>query len=169
MKKILKITSLLLLLVTFTLSCDRVGDETVGETSTKEMSGDWYVTFKVGGVDVYNLGYTLLSTYNTAANNGSEMWIEDHKNSYWYKMKTPINYSAKTFGGTGLASSVPDGSSTYDVTCKITDGKIVKDGATTSGGNKSDLISYKIEFSDDPGTIYEVNGYKRTGFAEDEH
>jgi hypothetical protein len=38
-----------------------------------------------------------------------------------------------------------------------------------SGGNKSDLISYKIEFSDDPGTIYEVNGYKRTGFAEDEH
>ena len=169
MKKILKITSFLLLLAAFTLSCDRVGDEEVGETSTKEMSGDWYVKFTVGGVDVYNLGYTLLTTYNTSANDGTEMWIDDHSNTYWYKFKTPINYSAKTFSGSGLASSVPDGSGTYDVTVKVSEGKIVKNGATTSGGNTSDLISYKIEFSDDPGTVYEVNGYKRTGFAADEH
>ncbi|MBW8359375.1 MAG: hypothetical protein K0M63_06180 [Weeksellaceae bacterium] len=165
----IKIFNLLLLfsLIGFVISCDRVGDGDVsddqGGTTTQDMAGDWYVKFTIDGQDVYNLGYTLLSTYNTAANNGQEMWIDDHANTWEYKVKTPINYGAKTFGGSNLQNQ------SYDVTMNITEGKILKGAATTSGGNKSDSIVFKVEFADDPGTIYTVGGYKRTGFAEDEH
>ena len=34
---------------------------------------------------------------------------------------------------------------------------------------KADSISFNIEFSDDPGTIYRIEGFRRTGFLEDEH
>lgn len=158
---------LMLSLIGFATSCDRVGDGDVsddqGGTSTQEMAGDWYVKFTVDGVDVYNLGYTLLTTYNTAANNGQEMWIDDHGNTWEYKVKAPINYTAQTFSGANLQNQ------SYDVKMTITEGKILKGAATTTGGNKSDSIVYKVEFADDPGTIYTVGGYKRTGFAEDEH
>lgn len=178
-KKLFKIFFILSIFGLF-ISCDRVGDGDVsddqGGTSTQEMAGDWYVTFTVNGQDVNGLGYTLLSTYNTAANNGNEMWIDDHKNTYWYKFKTPINYSSKTFAGANLSSSVVDDDistpnviETYDVGVNVMDGKILKGAATTSGGNKSDSIVFKVEFADDPGTIYTVAGYKRTGFPEDEH
>lgn len=159
---LMKLTLCLTLVFGF-VSCDEGGDPDPGATSVVEMAGDWYVQLDGEG------DYYLISTYNTAADNGTEMWIDDHKNYWWFKAKTPINLSALTFGGSNLASSVPDGNSTYDITVNITDGKIEKGTATTSGGNTSDGISFGIEFSDDPGTIYQFSGYKRTGFGEDEH
>ncbi|MBB4807411.1 hypothetical protein HNP38_002717 [Chryseobacterium defluvii] len=151
------------------ISCDRVEDIDDEGTSTQDMAGDWFVTRSVGGVEVS--GHVLISTYNTSANNGSEMWIDDHEGNIWgfadypIKFKTPINYSQKTFGGSSLQNLYQD----YDITINVSDGKILKDAATTSGGNKSDSIIFKAEFSDEPGVIYTFAGYKRTGFAEDEH
>ena len=41
---------------------------------------------------------------------------------------------------------------------------------TTGGGNPTDGISFNIQFSDDDDNdTYTIKGYKRTGFAEDEH
>lgn len=147
------------------VSCDRVGNgkEDVGGTSTQDMAGDWYVTTSVGKSVV--LGYKKITTYNTSVNDGKEMWVDDLKNIWWFKVKSPINYSAKTFSGSKLHSSIEG----YDVDVNITNGKIIPNAAKTSGGNKSDSISFDAEFSDDPGTIYHIGGYKRTGFAEDEH
>jgi len=167
MKNILKLFLLLFIFGGLVLSCDRTGDGDVsddqGGTSTQEMAGDWFVTTSVGGTQVAD--YARITTYNTSANNGQEMWIDDNHNIWDFKVKTPINYEAKTFSGSGLHSSV-DG---YDVNVTITNGKIIKGGATTTGGNKSDAIEFDAEFSDDPGTIYRISGYKRTGFVEDEH
>ncbi|MBL6644246.1 MAG: hypothetical protein ISP64_06440 [Flavobacteriaceae bacterium] len=40
----------------------------------------------------------------------------------------------------------------------------------TEGGNPTDGISFDIQFSDDDeNKTYSIRGYKRTGFAEDEH
>jgi hypothetical protein len=146
----------LMVFTTFT-SCDEVEDIDVGGTSVEDMSGDWYLEF--------NGSYYLMTTYNTAADNGQEMWIDDNQNFWWFKAKCPVNATSLTFAGSDLPSSY-DG---YDITVTITNGKIEKGTAVTSGGNKSDAISFDIEFSDDPGTIYSLAGYKRTGFAEDEH
>jgi hypothetical protein len=163
-KNIIKLF-LFLFVGTFLVSCDEGGDPDPGATKVVDMAGDWYVQFLVDGEDIYSLDYQLISTYNTAADNGTEMWIDDQGNTWSFKVKSPVNTTGLTFSGTGLESNV-DG---YEVTVTITNGAIVKDAATTSGGNTSDSISFDAEFSDDPGTIYQFRGYKRTGLLEDEH
>jgi hypothetical protein len=178
MKKLkLNITRVLAVMFVLTafVSCDEVGDTDPGGTSTESMAGDWYVQTLQNGVVVSNYG--LISTYNTAANDGKEFWIDDHLFSVWgFKVKLPVTLSSSSFAGSNLASSVvddvaatPDVIETYEVNVNITEGKITKNGATSTGGHTVDAIYFKAEFSDDPGTVYEVKGYKRTGFIEDEH
>ncbi|MDP5200784.1 lipid-binding protein [Flavobacterium sp. DG2-3] len=156
-------------------SCDEVGDTDPGGTSTESMAGDWYVQTLVDGKVVAD--YALISTYNTAANDGKEFWIDDHGHVWDFKVKTPVTIGTLSFAGNNLPSSiVHDVASTpeietYDVNVTITEGKITKNDTKTSGGNTTDGISFKAVFSDDTdaGTVYEIRGYKRTGFLEDEH
>ncbi|WMI66097.1 lipid-binding protein [Aestuariibaculum sp. YM273] len=161
-KQYIAIPLLTLFLVTSFVSCDEVEDPNPGGTAVEKMAGDWYVQTFVG--ENLALDYQLISTYNTAANT-DEMWVDDHQHIWWFKSKTPVNISDMSFAGTDLESSV-DG---YDITVTITNGKVTQGDTETSGGNMTDGISFDIEFSDDPGTIYTIKGYKRTGFAEDEH
>ena len=39
----------------------------------------------------------------------------------------------------------------------------------SKSGNIADSIHFKIEFSDSPGFIYEMNGVGRTRFPEDDY
>lgn len=151
-----------LLVLTSFVACDEVGDTDPGGTSVESLAGDWYVQTLVNGEVA--LDYRLISTYNTAANDAN-MFIDDHGNIWTFKVKSPVTINSLSFAGSNLASSV-DG---YDVNVTITEGKVTKNDTKTSGGNTTDGISFKAEFSDDPGTIYEIKGYKRTGFKEDEH
>lgn len=155
--------ALLMVLFATVSSCDEVGDIDVGGVTVQDMTGEWYVETSVDGTVV--VGYAAISTYNSAANI-EEMWIDDQQHIWWFKAKAPVTLSSLSFSGTDLASSY-DG---YDITVTITNGVVNQDvvGAT-SAGNTSDTISFDIEFSDDPGTIYHIEGYRRTGFAEDEH
>ncbi|KAA5828140.1 hypothetical protein FPF71_04705 [Algibacter amylolyticus] len=161
--KYIVISILSLFFVSSLVSCDETEDADAGGTKTEAMAGDWYVQTFVG--DNLVLDYQLMSTYNTAANNQSEIWVDDHHHIWDFKVKTPVNVSALTFSGSDLESSVDD----YDVNVTITNGTITKGDTETSGGNMSDGISFDAEFSDDAGTTYTIKGYKRTGFAEDEH
>ncbi|MBK9103076.1 MAG: hypothetical protein IPL92_00500 [Saprospiraceae bacterium] len=155
----------LLILVAFLtiglMSCDLGDDPDPGGTATQAVAGEWFTTFNVAG-DVGG-GSSLITTSNTAANVANEFLITDNGNQWDYKVKSPLNLDAKTFGGTDLQNIA------YDIKVNITDGKILPGAATTTGGNVTDSIYFKIEFTDDPGTIYEVAGYRRTGFLEDEH
>lgn len=161
--KYIKNIALSLLALTMFVSCDEGGDPDIGGTAVESMAGDWYVKYLVDGEDIYGLGYKLLSTYNTAANVSTEIWVDDH--DLWpLKVKATSNTSDLTFSGTNMENIAGT-----DLTATITEGKILKEAATTSGGNISDSIYIQIEFSDDPGTIYTLEGYKRTGFADDEH
>lgn len=145
------------------MSCDLGNDPDIGGTATQAVAGEWFTTFTIDGEDVYGLGYQLVTTSNTAANSAGEFLITDDGNQWDYKVKSPLNLDAKTFGGTGLANLA------YDITVNIANGKILPGAATSSGGNVTDSIYFEAEFSDDPGTIYQVAGYRRTGFLEDEH
>ena len=148
-------------------ACDMGNDPEPGGTAVQAVTGEWFTTFTVNGVDVYNLGYQLITTSNTAANSADEFLITDRLpngySQYAYKLKTPLNLDDKTFGGTGLVNLV------YDITATITDGKIISKAVNLPSGIVADSIHFNIEFSDDPGTIYTVGGYRRTGFQEDEH
>lgn len=159
----------LFLLFSFS-SCDEGGNPNPGGTSVETMSGDWYVELLLDGDDVYGLGYNLLSTYNTSSNNGTQMWIDDHE--LWpMKVKANVDTSTLTISGSSLENlySYTSGGVEVFPMVTITNGEIIKNGATTTGGHTSDKISFNVEFSDDPGTIYQMVGYKRTGFLEDEH
>ncbi len=175
MKNISNIKILLFSILTLLInSCDESEDVEIGNTALESASGDWYVQTSINGEVVAD--YAKITTANTAANTGTEFLIDDRKNIYYFKVICPINLAELTFSGTDLASSVvnddpdtPDVVETYDITVTISNGAIIKDGATSTGGNTVDQISFDAEFSDDPGTIYQFSGYKRTGFADDEH
>lgn len=147
------------------MSCDLGDDPDVGGTATQAVAGEWWTTFTIDGDDVYSLGYQQITTANTAANVATEFLVTDVGHTWDYKVKCPLNLDARTFGGDALANLV-DG---YDITMNIANGKILPNAATSTGGNVTDSIYFEIEFEDDPGTVYQVAGYRRTGFLEDEH
>ncbi|WP_298239205.1 lipid-binding protein [uncultured Algibacter sp.] len=165
MKKNFKYIVVILFVAAFT-SCETeegYEDFPVEKTSVNDMTGDWYVQTFIG--DDLALGYELITISNTA-NDESAIQIFDHKNIWWFNTAVPANVGALSFEGNDLASDV-DG---YQITVNVTNGQIEKNGTVTSDTNlPADFISFDIEFSDDPGTIYHIEGYKRSGFLEDEH
>lgn len=168
MKKIYKYSLLLLLSVVFSCNNEEGYDDlNLDKSAVLEMSGDWYVQASVEGELVAD--YFLMTTSNTATNDGTDIQITDKFNFWGYNFASPVNVSDLTFTGSNLASSIDDDGEPYDITVTVTNGLVEKNATTTSSGRTSDKISYDIEFSDDPGTIYHIEGYKRSGFLEDEH
>ena len=165
MKKYLKIIALFFIGFSI-ISCEDDGyeDFNAGETAVQGVSGEWYVKILLDNQPLS--GYYLLDTYNTASNSADTLWINDNGNLYDFKVKTPVtSLDNKTFGGDNLVNQVED----YEINVNINNGKILTNEALTEAGNVSDSIYFEAEFSDDPGTIYQFAGYRRTGFLEDEH
>ena len=146
------------------VSCDLGKEPEIEGTKIQEMCGEWYIEVLDINGDLAAPGYHLITTSNTAANTATDMILDDHE--LWpCKVKCQVNYAGKLIvAASGLSNE-------YDETIgvSIKEGKIIKDAATTSGGNTSDSIYIRLEFADDPGTEYIYAGYKRTGFLEDEH
>lgn len=161
MKKILLYTLGLLLLSV--VSCTEKAE--VWDSSTLDFAGEWWAEHSLDG-DGY--GMVGIMSYNTATDDGKEMWITDSKNFWDYKVKCPINKADLTFGGANLINAV---AGYEDLIVTIKDGKILKNAAHSKSGVAVDSIYYKISFSDDaaPDIFYEVKGLRKTGFAEDNY
>lgn len=145
-----------LAMVTF-LSCSKKPD--TGGTATQSVANEWWVTLSDG---TNTTGHAPIATYNTAANT-NEMWIDDEGNLWEFKVKASVDLSALTFKATNAQNEY------YNITATITDGKIIRDAGRSKTGNVTDSIYMKVEFSDDPGTIYTIAGHARTRFAEDDY
>lgn len=156
----IKIILFLALVMQFA-ACDLGTEPVVGGVALQEMCGEWWI--KVYAEETALTGYNLMSTFNTAANNETDIFIDDHE--LWpFKVRATASLKDLSFGGMDLGNL-------YDETIAVTilEGKILEDAATTTGGNTADSIYLRMEFADDPGTEYIYSGYKRTGFQEDEH
>lgn len=160
MKHIIKELSLTALLLLFFISCDEGGNPDPGGTTVEKLAGDWFVQYKQNGKAVTD--YNLLSTYNTSANNGL-IWLDDASQKLKVRVKTEVSKLSFSI------KDVPNQFKGKYNKITITDGKVLEKQATTTGGNVSDSIYFQIQFSDDPGNTYAVEGYRRTGFAPDEH
>ncbi|WP_187262556.1 lipid-binding protein [Pontibacter beigongshangensis] len=153
------------------ISCDEDDDLKVENSSTHPVSGDWTVTYKVETSpnvfeDIYGVGETHLLVYNTAADNGQEIWVDDHGNFWAYKVKANVNMSNLTFSGSELGNQSELDDPTNENQVTITDGKVIKDGTMVTGA-RTDSIYFRVSFSDDEapyGTIYHVSGHRSTGF-----
>ena len=145
----------------FLTSCQKVKEP--GATAAVKVANEWWVTLDLDGTeDVYGIGHFRIATYNTSANDNN-IWIDDYQNGWWMKIKTPIDYNTLTFSTTGAQNEY------YNITVDLTDGKILQKAGHSRSGNVADSIHMKVEFSDDPGTVYEMNGVERTRFAEDDY
>ena len=157
-----KITSAILIIfsVVAVSSCKKNLDP--GGTSAAKVANEWWVTLTQNGVDVFNLGHIKIATYNTAANDNN-IWVDDYGNGWQVKFKVPVDYSNLTFATSSSQNEY------YNITVKLTDGKFLPKLGHSKSGNVADSIHMKLEFSDDAGTIYEMNGVERTRFPQDDY
>lgn len=155
MKKVLYLATMLLCMA-FT-SCQK---EEIGGTATESLAGEWYLMASVDGSPIY--GPFHLLTYNTSANNPNEIWIDDKGNFWDFKVKGTGDINTLTFSAAN-AQNV-----SYDCTVNITNGKIIKNGGTQNNGSPADLLMMDVEFSDDPGTIYHLEGVRYSGLVEND-
>lgn len=137
-------------------SCKK--DPDPGGTAVQRMAGEWWLQLDGAG-DYYHF-----STYNTADNVSNQMWLDDLQNFYEMKGKVNVDLNNLTFSATGTANEY------YDITFNVNSGVIIPNGSKGPVSKAvTDSISFVVEFSDDPGTLYHLSGYKRTRFAEDDH
>ena len=150
-------------------SCSTETDEPAGGTAVEKMAGHWVVTVdaydEAGNLlyeDPYGMGEWNMYTYNTADDDADQMWLSDGNNFWGYTIKVNVDVNALTFDCKDLyIYSDDDGN---DVTCTITNGRIIPNGGLNVNGKPTDAIMYNIEFSDDPGSLYYVHGVRYAGF-----
>jgi hypothetical protein len=140
-------------------SCKK--DPVVGGTAVQALAGEWWVT--TVGSDGSTSKVYALSTYNLASNRPDSLWIDD--GNKYYGLKAKVGCSVP-----GLSFSVASANELYfGVKVTVTLGKIMPMAATAPGSkDKTDSIYFKAVFTGDPVT-YTYSGYKRTGFAQDDH
>ena len=171
----MKIKNIIIVFALILVGLSACKKESVIELGTVyPMSGEWYVTAQFddgSGVvdDHYGLGYFLLTTSNTAANTENELLIMDDANFWWFKVKSALNLEAKTFSATNVNNLVPEEDYGSQITISVTSGNVIIDGGLSTDENVTDSIYMEVEYSDDPGTVYQISGVRRTGFLEDEH
>lgn len=149
----------------------------VGSTATKDIAGQWYVTYdgvdadgNVTMADPFGIGHTLLLTYNTAGNYADTLWLDDQGNFWDYKVKIPV-VGGKSFGSPTDTLKLIDQSN--GILVKIWNGEILPGAATTPSGMPADSIHFELLFSDDTyaGTYWDhltVGGFRYTGFTNDD-
>jgi hypothetical protein len=165
---------LLLTCIAFMLSsCDKKEKFVNEESSVVKAAGEWYVHYDhpVFGADPFGVGYTSLITYNTSADDGRNIWLNDQGNFWNYQVKIPVDVASLTFGGQDTVVNAIDG---YGIKVLVRNGKIFKDASLRRSGVKADSIYFELWFEDLEGSTgiagdtLIVSGYRRTGFLEDE-
>lgn len=150
-----------LVMVTSFSSCDQeesIADKSDIALDAFEMRSKWVVDMTWDGAPQ---GTNTIVTYNTSNNDTNAMWLDDLEHGWGLKAKVTVDPNALTFSGNDLEELY------WEVTVTITEGQIVKGGATTPSGEVVDSIYFKAEFSDIPGEIWEYSGYRSTAKVDD--
>ena len=151
------------------IACDVETDIEPGGTNVEKMAGKWEVVVDAvddaGNVlyeDPYGMGTVIMYTYNTSANNNTEMWIDDADSFWAFKMKVNVNYTARTF-----ECESKDYDAKGSGKAIITDGKVLEAAAKNLHGMPNDSIVFNIVFDDDRNNLkYRISGQRYTGFYE---
>ncbi|PWT95419.1 MAG: hypothetical protein C5B52_17900 [Bacteroidetes bacterium] len=138
-------------------------DEPIGGTATQSLANEWWVQILVDGSPVAP-DFFKLGTYNIATNVNNQMWIDDFRQIWPFKIKVDVNAEGKTFSASNAASEYSN------ITVTVTNGKVLTNAAKGPISKAvTDSLYFEAVFSDDPGTTYQFTGYARTRFSEDDH
>jgi len=126
------------------------------------MSGEWFIRFYTGGAVVSP--YHKIISYNTSDPNAAQIWVDD-LDFQPFKAKFDVDYPSLSFKA---ATSIPN-LANNGKTIKVLEGKVLPGAGKSKTGVVVDSIFMKLEFSEEPGTVYDIAGHQRTGFQEDEY
>lgn len=167
----------------FTASCDSDPSDSstsAGGTKVEKLAGAWVVSVyscdeqgDVANIDNWNweeigaFGSDLM-TYNTAANKGNVMWVDDQKecdlgvgNNYSHKVKVNVK---------GMTFSVTDGENEYGEAATIIGGKVLKNAATVEKDRgqsiKTDSIVYYVQVAGTGAGYLKVSGHLSASMGE---
>lgn len=178
MKKIIYFAAVLFALA----ACSK--DE-IGGTAMESMAGQWYCTVDAvdengnaidNGEDYWGVGRTLVLTYNVAANNNNQMWVNimgignfaaDYNNpgypDYDFCTKVDCNQAALTFSSVESANvaepviwSHEDADGNVIIDAQVDpmpvsiEGKILKGAGHQNNGSVSDSIIMYVVYKNDP-------------------
>jgi|GEM_PF-1137306 len=170
---------LMLLPAIFTSCYDK---NEVEYTGAGDLCGQWIV------IDSITHTEFVLTTSNTSANDNDKLYISDFslgKPGFWaIQAIVSANKNEMTFGQDSVINMVlqdevvdkvdhnGDGKKNmvvpYDIKLNIRKGKITKNAVSMPSGVKTDKIYLEFQFEDDSYTTYKVQGYRKTGFHEDD-
>ena len=150
----------LMLSILLVSSCSKKPD--VEYTSTYKMSGEWFARYYSNGAPVTS--YHAILTYNTSDPNSNQVWVDD-EGQWPLKSKFDVDYPNLTFKPMNNVANAADAS----IKVKLIEGKVLTGAGRTKSGNTADSIYLRLEFTDDPGKVYELKGHHRSGFFEDEY
>ena len=137
----------------------------IDNTVAVKMAGEWFVQYFEDADPATPLtDHSILLTYNTSDAASGQMWVDDH-NIWPFKAKMNVDYGNLSFGAIDNTANTASSGETV----KVYEGKVLPKAGHSKTGNLVDSIYLKLEFSDDPGNIYQVRGHFRTGFFEDEY
>lgn len=171
MKNIIYKYSAFILGIAFLSSCEffhdvnKQDEPEIEYSSTFPISGEWYVQFdhETLGEDPNGAGLVPLFTYNTAADDGRNIWLSDDGNFWDFKVKIECDVKSLSFGTADSVANV-----SYDVNVLLQNGKIIKNASLQPSGVYMDSIYFEVAFGDEDGKFL-VSGFRRSGFLEDEH
>ena len=150
-------------IVLFTIiSCNKKAYDP-GATNTVKINNEWWVNLYADGQPLYS-SFSKIMTYNTAGNNDS-IWIDDLGDIWQFKIRALFNKDSLTFSATNAPNYWPN----YPITVSIQNAKIMLNKAKSKTGVPTDSIYFKIVFSDDPTSTYEIKGTGRTQWSPDDY
>jgi len=174
---------LIVLSIAFILSsCETLKEPKIEYSPVFPLSGEWFVRY-INPANGDTTIFGAITTFNDAANSATGLWIRKTANSTLlgdtnvvkpkqifvrtFTAKATCSVPEKTFSASNATNTVLAAGVSVG-TCKVTEGKVIIDGWAISLKHKSDKITFKYEDSRFPGIVYNAEGYRRTGWPEDE-
>jgi hypothetical protein len=170
MKKKLYLMPIFMMFFIGLISCE--DDYEAPKAKTLPMAGEWWIEIfdeEGNNLATYSDLAHALTTYNTSANNDTEIWLDDSEEIFPLKSKVKVNLGDLSFVPNSPVTNLYDENTNF----QVVSGKIIKGAATTpNGGYKVDSIFMKVAFVStdtiDPfEDVYLISGYKNSGWPED--
>lgn len=153
--------ALMIAALTIASSCKKELPD-IPNMQVEKLAGTWWVTRQLNGVPG---DHVKINTFNTANDNGKEMWVQDLGLGFTDDFKARVNVNLGDLSFT--ATNSPDANSTATVT--ITAGKVFPGQGKSKSGRVTDSIYMEVQVSTDPGKKYVVSGTLRTKFDDDDY
>lgn len=150
------------------ISCNSEDNEyDIYRTAIHPLGGEYIVTVSSGGATVATVSCII---GNTIKNDKDSCWVRigSYSSASIYAINGKIACDVSSLSFSGTATNLAGNVATSTQKFTLTGGKVVLKGAVAPSKTVADKISFTYTTTKNPGVTYSVEGYRRTGWEEDE-